>query len=1025
MHAVQPDGRMLIGGNFTQVNGQPHSYIARLNADGSLDGSFAGSANNLVLTLALQPDGKILAGGSFGVLSGQSHSYIGRLNTNGSADGSFNSSASYAVRTLAIQPDNRILVGGQFQTLSGESRLQIGRLNSDGTADTSFNPGANHFVESFSLQTDGKILVSGLFTALGGPCNFLGRLNADGSLDTNFNAGVDGTVYCVAVQPDGKVVAAGGFSNLGGQPRANIGRLYNTETATGGLSLAGDTITWTRGGTSPEVWRTTFESSTNGTDWTYLGSGTRVPGGWQLAGVNVTTNANIRARGFTTGGNFNGCSWFVETIIGGPAILDQPASVTVNAGNAAMFSVIASGSEPMAYQWRKDGTNVVDAGNVSGTSTATLMLSNLFGAQMGAYSVLVSNSFGTMTSAVASLIVLEPVITNQPANVEIHTGQDATFSVGVVGTPPLGYQWFYNGGQVSGATASSLMLTNLQNTNASGPYSVMVSNAFGVATSAVATLIVDVATADVFNPGADNTVDILIPQADGKILAGGIFNNVQGQPRHGVARLNGDGTLDLGFAPEVVGGQYPSLPVMCFAVQSDGRIVVGGGFTTLAGQSVNALGRVNPDGSMDTNFLMSATDTAYPWIGTIALQTNGQIIAGGRFVTFDGHSQALIARLNPDGTLDQTFTPGQPNDGFNHPNYEVRSIVVQPDGRILVGGWFTKLAGTNCSYLGRLNPDGTLDSSFSGIGFLGGFKYPEVETIALQPDGRILVGGYFKSVAGQTRNYLCRLNADGSLDAGFNPGANNFVSSFALQADGKILVAGPFTQLAGQPCSGLGRLNPDGSLDQDFNPGANSSVLSIALQSDGKILAGGSFSMILNQGRTNLARVLNFGAATDSLGFDGAALTWLRGGTAPEVWRTTFEASTDGTNWSGLGSGSRIVGGWQLTNVSPASGATVRARGFVAGGQFGGSGWIVERQIQVPVSPHPVISVNDSAFGISSNGFGFNFHSLSGQVVVVEGSTDLLNWVPLQTNTMGSGAVYFSDPAAASFKQRFYRILVP
>ena len=105
----------------------------------------------------------------------------------------------------------------------------------------------------------------------------------------------------------------GGFTSLMGQVRANVGRLINTDAATQSLSLNGSTLHWLRSGTCPEVWTTTFESSTDGANWTLLGAGMRVAGGWQLNGVSVPGGAQVRARGFVTGGAWNASSWFVES----------------------------------------------------------------------------------------------------------------------------------------------------------------------------------------------------------------------------------------------------------------------------------------------------------------------------------------------------------------------------------------------------------------------------------------------------------------------------------------------------------------------------------------------------------------------------------------------------------------------------------------------------------------------------------------------------------------------------------------
>src|SRR5260221_2775612 len=142
-------------------------------------------------------------------------------------------------------------------------------------------------------------------------------------------------VFSLAVQADGKILVGGGFTTLGGQSRTNIGRLNNTGPATQSLTFDGSTLTWMRGGTSPEVWRTTFEYSSDGSEWTNPGGAIRIPGGWELTGLPLPMNTTFRARGYTVGGFENGSGWFVETSIGSPGIDTQPASLTNNAGTRA------------------------------------------------------------------------------------------------------------------------------------------------------------------------------------------------------------------------------------------------------------------------------------------------------------------------------------------------------------------------------------------------------------------------------------------------------------------------------------------------------------------------------------------------------------------------------------------------------------------------------------------------------------------------------------------------------------------
>ncbi len=351
---------------------------------------------------------------------------------------------------MAVQADGKILVVGGFTTLGGQSRKNIGRLNADGTLDTSFNPGAGGatypYVSSLALQADGKILVAGGFTTLGGQSrNYLGRLNADGTLDPSFNPGADGGVNSLALQADGKILVGGQFSTLDGQSRANIGRLNNTEPATQRLTFDGSTLTWMRGGTSPEVWRTTFEFSPNGGPvWTDLGAGSRIPGGWQLTGHALPTYSTFRARGYAVGGSDNASSWFVETIIGshlrvvnsnsdGPgslrqAILDANALPGVNsidfAPSAYGTIALTSGELFITDDLLINGpgaTNVVVDGNHAsrvfhiGPGT-TVTIAGLTIANARAFGVFPSNEGGGIYNDRASLTVSNCILSGNSAD---------------------------------------------------------------------------------------------------------------------------------------------------------------------------------------------------------------------------------------------------------------------------------------------------------------------------------------------------------------------------------------------------------------------------------------------------------------------------------------------------------------------------------------------------------------------------------------------------------------------------------
>ncbi len=606
-----------------------------------------------------------------------------------------------------------------------------------------------------------------------------------------------------------------------------------------------------------------------------------------------------------------------------PVIVTQPANLTANASTTAVISVGVIGSEPFGYRWRKGGVPLTDGGNISGSATATLSVNGLLYGDHGGYDVVVTNPYGTVTSTAAALTVRDPAILVQPVSQNGQAGGSVTFSVTAAGTN-VAYHWRKDGVPIDGAIYPTLTFTGIQGSMA-GSYDVTVCNDYLCLYSDVALLTINGVETG-FNPGvnADNSVFSQAMQPDGKILIGGSFTKLGGQNRTAIARLNADGSLDTAFNPGNDGVVY------ALAVQPDGKIVVGGSILHMGGQTRQYIARLNPDGTLDTGFNPGSNGTVY----SLLLQPDGKILVGGTFTACGGQPRSYLARLNADGTLDDAYNPGA--------SATVLSQALQADGKILIGGSFASAGGQTRSGLARLNPGGTLDNDFNP-GTSGGMVY----TLAVQTDGKILAGGTFTTLGGQSRAGLGRLNANGSIDSAFSADATGAVWSLALQADGMITVGGAFTSLAGQGRNYLGRLKTDGAPDSSFNPGAGNTVYSLALQPDGKMLVGGAFTTLAGQSRNRIGRLLNTYATTSSLGYDGTTVTWLRGGPAVELWRTTFEHSVDGTTWSPLGAGVRIAGGWQVGGAYLPPG-TIRARGYAAGGARSASGSLIESVASLP-----------------------------------------------------------------------------
>ncbi len=332
----------------------------------------------------------------------------------------------------------------------------------------------------------------------------------------------------------------------------------------------------------------------------------------------------------------------------------------------------------------------------------------------------------------------------------------------------------------------------------------------GVPRSNLARLNADGSLDTTFAPGnIVGRVEALVVQSDGKVVIGGEFSSVGGIARRSLARLNPDGAVDTGFVAETDANGV----VYALALRSDGRLLVAGDFIALAGQRRERIAQLEPNGTLDASFNPSAA--ANGAIFALALQPNGRILLGGAFTQVNGSPRSRMARLTPDGGLDMTFSQSGPMDGT------VLALGVQPDGRIVIGGAFRFVGGVERNGIARLEPGGALDTSFGAFGGVGGRLLPAVQAVRLQPNGRILIGGDFTTVNGTPRNFVARLNGlDGSLDTGFDigSGASSAVLALALQADGRIILGGAFATFNGTPRAGIVRLLGD-------DPGCASSVL--------------------------------------------------------------------------------------------------------------------------------------------------------------------------------------------------------
>lgn len=453
-----------------------------------------------------------------------------------------------------------------------------------------------------------------------------------------------------------------------------------------------------------------------------------------------------------------------------------------------------------------------------------------------------------------------------------------------------------------------------------------------------------------------NNVTTTAIQPDGKLVIGGGFTSVNGVACNHLARLQPDGSFDSSFAANL--GVFWG--VQGILVQPDGRILIAGGDTGIT--------RLLSDGSSDPSFTSPFSLTT---ITAIAQQPDGKILVGGDFITVGVETRNRLARLNTDGTLDPTFDPGAGANDW------VECLAVQPDGRILVGGSFTSFGGQSRTGITRLNPNGTLDPDFdAGSGVAGGY-FPAVLSLAIQPDGRILIGGEFTGYNGQSRIRVARLESNGSLDPSFNPagGPDDYVYTLAPQTDGKVLIGGYFSTVNGQNSPSLARLNANGTFDLSFyvSWGPTNGVLGITLLADGQVIACGN-SSIVDEIHSPISRRANDPATQTLRPASGSVAQWQRAGSGPELSRMTFDLSTDGgANWSPLGAGTRITGGWEISGQTIPMTGQLRARGYAISGHLSSSSSIIEQIQAFTRAPEIIVEdINNISLvdGVSSFDFG-------------------------------------------------------
>ena len=723
----------------------------------------------------------LYVGGNFTTYKQPTYNRIIRTDLSGSIDTTFNmgNGVANSIQCMVTQSDGKLLIGGNFTTYSGSVNAgNLVRLNTNGTRDTTFNVGTagfNSTVNDIKIQPDGKIVAVGAFTTYSGSTrNRIVRLNTDGTYDTTFNAGtgLNNTANCVAIQSDGKILVGG----------ATITQYSGSLIGTGSLRI-------NTNGTRDTTFNTNAGFLTNFTVYSIdIQSDGKIVvghGATSYSGSAVTRLTRLNDNGSVdttfNPGTINNAVYAVK-IQPDQKILINGAFTTVSGSTrASLARVLSNGQVDTSY--------VVGTGiNSATTFTNVFSLDNSGNVYLGGpftiYSGSTVNRFvkTTPSGAIDGTFISGSIAFN---------GQSSTGFNGNVRAVLVSGSNIYIGGDFTTYQAPPInYIVKLDNTGT-------VDTTFNV------------------GAGPNNTVTSMVTQSDGKLLiAGSAFTTYSGSASTRIARINTDGTRD---ATLVVGAGLNGI-AYDMKVQSDGKIIAAGGFTTYSGSTNSGIVRINPNGTKDTTFNVGVGSTGA--INQLALQSDGKIIAIGATTAYSGSANAGIVRINTNGTKDTTFNPGS---GFN--TTSVLAIGIQSTGKIIVGGNFALYSGSSSPYIVRINTDGTKDTTFN-IG--AGFGANGVVALKVLADDSIIAYGSFTTYSGSASPRIIKLNSNGTKDTTFapttgftqNPLGQGYVQGLSMDKNNNIYVGNQFTVYNGNTIGNIVKMNQLAAYDSTFNQGS-------------------------------------------------------------------------------------------------------------------------------------------------------------------------------------------------------------
>ncbi len=715
--------------SFSQVSGIDPNY----NAVPSIALSALGSS--VQQEEAITADGKVLIWGGSLATNGLAKGKLARLNADGSVDTSFtycHCGIDLFVNAAPL-PDGKVLVAGRTG-----NQAKVVRLNIDGSLDPTFTfalgtspppPNMGEWAAIVAIRDDGKIYITKRWSQMGHSGIDLYRVDPGGSVDTTFTP-----VFIGSGSPN--------YSNLSAIELLPGGGFFIAITTNAFSNTYADVKKYTAAGTidsswTPPAFPSGFPLQYSVSDLSASADGSLLVAGWFTAinGTPIKNLVRLMPAGnvdltFTPPDTFQGAQ--VQNISGGKILYS--ASSVLGGGNRLM-RLNSNGSLDPTYTMDPSVSEFKNRWAID-ASERTIFVSD------DSFVRLLSNgthdtSFNSNVGAFGTV----SAVARQSDGKVLLAGTFTKFN---------------------GAASANLVRTEQDGTLDSS-----------------------------FNPGTgfSSPPSDLFVQPDGKIIAIGTFLQYNGAAVGTIIRILPNGALDTSFNVTLDAGRYP------FALEllSDGRIYIGGNFSTVNGTLRPGVARLNSDGSLDTNF--NALIGGIPTISAVRVQPDGKVLIGGNFSGIGGFNRSGFARVDSTGALDQAFDPSDTSVG---------GIYVGSDGKI----YTTPVLSASTGKILRRMPDGNVDPTYADTLFTSDSGDASLKSILVRSDGTVIVGGKFDKVAGQPGRNLIRLTPTGTLDAGFMPkGADLPVARLLESGADKAYVVGNFALIDSVPRAGNARFS--------------------------------------------------------------------------------------------------------------------------------------------------------------------------------------------------------------------------